>query len=284
MSTLHHEMPMIKLPNGVLVPALGQGTWRMGEDPAHKANEIKALRTGIDLGMTLIDTAEMYGSGKTERLVGDAIQGAREKVFLVSKVVPLHAGRLDLANACEGSLRRLRTDRLDLYLLHWRNGASLPSVVDGFERLREQGKIRSWGVSNFDLEDMEDLRKVPHGAEVATNQVLYNLMNRECEWALEPWCRARDIPLMAYTPFADGALLRHPAVIRVAEAHSATRAQVALAWLLNQHAVMVIPKASDARHARENRAAAELRLTTEDLNQLERAFPPPRRATSLKVA
>lgn len=265
----------VRLPSGEAVPALGQGTWRMGEDPTRRKHEIAALRLGIDLGMTLIDTAEMYADGGAEELVGEAIAGRRDDVFLVSKVLPQNASRRRTIAACEASLRRLGTDRLDLYLLHWRGHPPLADTLDAFARLVEAGKIRYWGVSNFDRSDMEELARLPGGGAVATNQVLYNLTRRGIEYDLLPRWLARGVPIMAYSPVEQGRLLGHARLKAVAARHGATPAQVAIAWVLRQDGVFTIPKAGTPAHVRENRAALGLRLTAEDFADLDRAFPPP---------
>jgi diketogulonate reductase-like aldo/keto reductase len=254
---------------------LGQGTWHMAEDPRRRPAEISALRVGIELGLTLIDTAEMYADGQAEELVGEAIAGRREDVFLVSKVLPEHGTKRGTVAACERSLRRLKTDRLDLYLLHWRGDVPLEATLEGFTALVRAGMIRQWGVSNFDVSDMEELERLPGGTSVATDQVLYNLSRRGIEWDLLPWCRARRIPIMAYSPIEQGRMLRHPVLRKVATRQGATPAQVALAWLLRQELLCAIPKAATPEHVRENRAAVDLRLTDRDLAELDRAFPPP---------
>src|SRR5262245_53860090 len=201
-------MKTVRLPSGERVPALGMGTWKMGDDSRQRAEEIATLRLGIDRGLTLIDTAEMYGEGRAEELIAEAIDGRRDKVFLVSKVYPHNASRRGAVVACEHSLRRLKTDRIDLYLLHWRGDVSLAETMAAFTALQEAGKIRHYGVSNFDHADMEELHSVKGGAAVATNQVLYNLERRGIEWDLLPWQRERDIPTMAYSPVGQGKLLR----------------------------------------------------------------------------
>jgi diketogulonate reductase-like aldo/keto reductase len=264
-----------RLPSGEVVPVLGQGTWHMAEDPRRREEEIAALRLGLDLGMTLIDTAEMYGEGAAEELVGEAIAGRRREVFLVSKVLPDHATRRGTIVACEGSLQRLGTDRLDLYLLHWRGLVPLEETLEAFSTLARAGKIRYWGVSNFDVSDMEELVGLPGGSAVATDQVLYNLLRRGIEYDLLPWCRERKLPIMAYSPIEQGRMLGHPTLQSVAARHHATPAQVALAWVLRQDGIITIPKAGTPAHVRENRAALELRLTAQDLAALDRAFPPP---------
>ncbi len=273
----------IPLPTGEAIPVLGQGTWHMGEDRARRAEEIKALRTGIDLGMTLIDTAEMYGDGATEELVGEAIAGRRDEVFLVSKVLPENATRYGTIEACARSLRRLRTRHLDLYLLHWRGTVPLSETIEAFEALIEAGRIRRWGVSNFDVDDMEELVALPGGKAVATNQVLYNLTRRGIEYDLMPWSRKRNIPLMAYSPVEQGRLLRHPVLKKIAESLDATPAQVALAWVLQHPGICAIPKAGTARHVIENHDALQVRLTPRDLAALDAAFPPPRRKVPLEM-
>jgi len=283
-------MKNLKLPSGRAIPVLGQGTWNMGEDPGARADEVAALRLGLDLGITLVDTAEMYGEGGAEEVVGEAIRGRRDEVFLVSKVYPHNADRAGVRAACERSLRRLGTDRLDLYLLHWRGGVPLEETLEAFARLREQGKILDYGVSNFDQDDLLEAAALPAGDGVAVDQVLYNLSQRGIEWDVLPWCRQRSMPVMAYSPLesnpADqGAMLGKDALRAVAQAHGATPAQVALAWLLRQDGVVVIPKAVQPAHVRANRAALELapRLTDADLAALDPAFPPPRRRRPLAM-
>ena len=266
------------------MPALGQGTWRMGEDASSRAAELAALRAGIDLGLTLIDTAEMYGEGGAEEVVGEAIAGQRERVFLVSKVYPQNAGRGRLAQACEASLRRLRTDRIDLYLLHWRGSVPLAETVAGFEDLREAGKIARWGVSNLDTEAMRELSALPGGSGCAADQVLYNLEARGVEYDLLQWARARAMPVMAYSPVGQaGRLLRDAALRRVAARHRASPAQVAVAWTIRAAGVISIPKASNLAHVRENAAAARLVLDEADLAELDAAFPPPKRKRRLEM-
>jgi diketogulonate reductase-like aldo/keto reductase len=257
------------------MPVLGQGTWGMAEDARRRSEEIAALRLGIDLGMTLIDTAEMYASGGAESLVGEAIAGRRDEVFLVSKVLPGNATRSGTITACERSLRRLGTDRLDLYLLHWRGQVPLEETVDAFTTLVRQGRIRHWGVSNFDLSDLVEITSLPGNPMVETDQVLYNLARRGIEWDLLPRCREIGLPIMAYSPFERGRMLGHPALAEVAARHGATPAQAALAWVLRLDGVNTIPKASTPEHARDNRAAFDIRLTEDDLAVLNRAFPPP---------
>jgi diketogulonate reductase-like aldo/keto reductase len=272
-----------KLPSGEAVPVLGQGTWRMGEGLRRRADEIAALRLGLDLGMTLIDTAEMYGDGATETLVGEAIAGRRDEVFLVSKVLPGNAAASGTVAACERSLRRLGTEQIDLYLLHWRGRVPLAETLDGFAGLLRAGKIRYWGVSNFDVPDLEELRSLPGGREAATNQVLYNLTRRGIEGQLLFWCRELGLPIMAYSPIEQGRLLRNPALRSVAARHGATAAQVALAWVLRHADVIAIPRAGNPAHVEENRGALDLRLTDPDLAELERAFPPPTGPQPLEV-
>jgi diketogulonate reductase-like aldo/keto reductase len=269
-------IPVVKLPSGEAVVQLGQGTWRMGENPRRRKEEIAALRLGLDLGLTLIDTAEMYADGAAEEIVGEAIKGRRHEAFLVSKVLPENASRAGTIAACERSLRRLGTDRLDLYLLHWRGQTPLEETLAGFEALQGAGKIRLWGMSNFDVADMEGLMALPGGGRVTTNQVLYNLSRRGIEHDLLPWSRAHSIPIMAYSPIDQGGLVHDPDVAAVATRHGATPVQVALAWLLRQQDMMVIPKAGTEAHLREDRAALDLKLTARDLAALDRAFPPPR--------
>jgi len=269
------EVRTITLPSGERVPVLGLGTWRMGERRRNRGDEVAALRLGIDLGMSLIDTAELYDDGGAEELVGEAIEGRRDEVFLVSKVQPSNAGRTAAVRACEASLRRLRTDRLDLYLLHWRSSTPLEETLDAFTRLDEDGKVRHWGVSNFDVSDMAELVDLPAGGAVASDQVVYSLARRGIEADLLPWCQDRGIPVMAYSPVDQGRLLRHRVVETVARRNNVTPAQIGLAWVLRHDGVVTIPKAGTPEHVRENRAALDLQLTQEDLAELDRAFPPP---------
>jgi diketogulonate reductase-like aldo/keto reductase len=278
-----HAVRTTRLPSGEAIPALGQGTWGMAEDAEHHKAEVAALRLGIELGMTLIDTAEMYADGGAEVLVGEAIAGRRDELFLVSKVLPENATRLGTVAACERSLQRLGTDCLDLYLLHWRGNVPLEETLDAFVALVSDGKIRHWGVSNFDVVDMIELRGVIGGADVAVDEVLYNLMRRGIEYELMPWCRKRGIPIIAYSPIEQGRLLGHRELKSVAARHNAKPAQVALAWLLRQDGIVAIPKAAKLVHVRENYAALELRLTRQDLAELDRAFPPPTEALPLAM-
>jgi diketogulonate reductase-like aldo/keto reductase len=274
---------MVTLPDGTRVPALGQGTWRMGEDDRARKAEVAALRLGIELGLTLIDTAEMYGEGGAEVVVGEAIAGQRERVFVVSKVYPHNAGSRALAAACDRSRARLGIDAIDLYLLHWRGSVPLAETVEGFEALKRAGKIARWGVSNLDVVDLEELWSVG-GDACAANQVLYNLAERGIEFDLMPWCARRSLPVMAYSPVGQGGrLLRQKALAEVAARHGATPAQVALAWMLARPGVIAIPKAADPKHMRENAAAARLRLTEEDHATLDAAFPPPQRKRPLAI-
>ena len=267
----------VALADGAAVPALGQGTWRMGERGGDRAAEAASLRLGIELGMTLIDTAEMYADGGSEEVVAEAIAGQRDRVFVVSKVYPQNATRRGMAAACERSLKRLRTDRLDLYLLHWRGPTPLAETVAGFAALRAAGKILRWGVSNLDAGEMAELAPLPGGGACATDQVLYNLDARGPEFDLLPWCAARQMPVMAYSPVGQGGrLLRHAALRIVAGRHAASPAQIAIAWTLRHPGVISIPKAADAAHVRENAAAAAIDLTGADLAELDAAFPPPR--------
>jgi diketogulonate reductase-like aldo/keto reductase len=255
----------------------------MGNSSRRRAAEVAALRLGIELGMTLIDTAEMYAEGGAEEVVGEAIAGRRDEVFLVSKVLPGNASRRGTITACERSLRRLGTDCIDLYLLHWRGRTPLAETVEVFETLLREGKIRAWGVSNLDPADMLELLRAPGGTAVETNQVLYNLTRRGIEYDLLPWCQQRNLPIMAYSPIEQGRLLGNAALKSIATRHGATPAQIALAWLLRQNGVIAIPKAVSSEHVRENRAALDLQLTTQDLADLDRAFPPPTRPQPLEM-
>lgn len=277
------EIPTVTLPNGIAVPALGLGTWMMGEDSRKAKVEIESLRHGLDLGMTLIDTAEMYAEGGAEEIAGQAIAGRRDEVFLVSKVYPWNASRKGVIEACERSLERLKTGRLDLYLLHWRGEPPLAETVAGFEELRRAGRIGAWGVSNFDLDDMEELMAVPDGRNCAVNQVLYNLSRRGVEYDLLPWCQERGIAVMAYSPIEQGKLLRNPELIRIAKAYQATPAQIALAFLLDREGVIAIPKSANPERVTENAGAAELEISDEDWATLDAAFPPPDRKRPLQM-
>jgi diketogulonate reductase-like aldo/keto reductase len=272
---MSEALPQVTLPGGETVPALGQGTWHMGENARVAKDEAASVRLGIELGLTLVDTAEMYGSGRAEEIVREAAQGLRDRLFIVSKVYPHNATTAGVIAACERSLKRLGTDRIDLYLLHWRGSVPLGETVEGFRRLERDGKIRHHGVSNFDRRDMEEW-VAAGGAGVATDQVLYNLATRGPEWDLMPWCRERGVTIMAYTPLGQGRMLARPELAEIARRHKATPAQVALAWLLKKEGVIVIPKASRPEHMRENRGALDLALTADDLAFLERAFPPPK--------
>jgi aldehyde reductase len=264
------------LPAGERVPAYGQGTWYMGDDDARAQAEIDALRLGFDLGATLIDTAEMYADGGAERVVGRAIAGRRDEVFLVSKVYPHNATRRGAIAACERSLKRLATDRIDLYLLHWRGSVPFAETMEAFMALQRDGKIRHYGVSNLDTDDMQELARVPGGAAVQTDQVLYNLMRRGIEWDLLPALRARRMPVMAYSPLEQARLLRHKGLVALARRHGMSAAQVALAWLARHEDVIVIPKTSTPERLRENVAALERPLPPDALAELERLFPPPK--------
>ena len=278
-------MRTVALPDGKRVSVLGQGTWRMGESKSARAREVAALRLGIELGMSLIDTAEMYGDGGAEEIVGEAIHGQRQGVFVVTKVYPHNASCADLPKACERSLKRLRIDAIDLYLLHWRERTpSLQETVDAFEKLRGAGKIKRWGVSNFDVDDVEELLSLEHGHKCAANQVLYNLQNREIEFGLLPWSHANKIPIIAYSLVGhSGALLRNSELKKIGTAHDATPAQIALAWVLRQPEVIAIPKASNEAHVRDNAGSPEIKLTKEDLTELDREFPPPKSKRRLPV-
>jgi len=276
-------MRHVALRSGEKVPVLGLGTWRMGERASERAAEVKALKLGLDLGIRLIDTAEMYGEGKAEEIVADAVAGRRDEVFLVSKVYPHNASRKGAVAACERSLKRLGTDRIDLYLLHWRGSYPLAETVEAFEALRKAGKIRHWGVSNLDAGDLDELAGVPDGANCASNQVLYHLGSRGIEWQLLGKCQKAKIMVMAYSPLGQGPLLRKPALGKLAAKHGCDPAAVALAWVLRQPGVVTIPKASNPEHVRANMKALEVRLDAEDLAALDAAFPPPRRPAPLDM-
>lgn len=276
-------MRMTHLPGGEAVPLLGQGTWMMGEKAAKRADEVAALKLGLDLGMSLIDTAEMYADGKAEEIVAEAVRGRRDEVFIVSKVLPSNASASGTVAACERSLKRLRTDRIDLYLLHWRGRFALDETLGAFHALREKGKIRHWGVSNFGLADMQELVALAGGEACASNQVLYNPARRGIDFDLVPWSRKTGIPIMAYSPIEQGRLLKNSALNSIAKRHGATPAQVALAWAMRDGATIAIPKATDLTHVRDNRAAHDLTLSADDLAEIDRAFPPPTRAKPLEM-
>jgi diketogulonate reductase-like aldo/keto reductase len=276
-------MRTTKLPSGEEIPVLGQGTWGLAEISRRRQSEIAALRLGLDLGMALIDTAEMYADGDSEELVGEAIAGRRDEVFLVSKVYPHNASRRGTVAACERSLQRLGTDRIDLYLLHWRGQVPLAETIEAMESLISAGKIRYWGVSNLDNADMRELVSAKGGKAVATDQVLYNLTRRGVEFDLLPWLSKNNIPLMAYSPIEQGRLLGEPVLDEIAERHGATPAQIALAWLLRRENLIAIPKASTEEHTRENRGAMDVMLTAEDLAELDEVFPAPTRAQPLEM-
>lgn len=275
-------MKTVSFPDGTTVPALGQGTWMMAERPDRRDSEIAALREGVELGMTLIDTAEMYGEGAAEELVGEAIGSVRDQVFIVSKAYPQNASRDRLPRACEASLRRLGMDRIDLYLLHWRGSVPLAETVEAMERLKDAGKIARWGVSNLDTDDMDELMAAG-GAACQTDQILFNLTRRGPEHALIPWLSAHHMPVMAYSPVEQGRLLQHRELIDLAEARGVTPAQIALAWLLAQDSVIAIPKAGSIAHVRENRDAADLELSDDELRRLDALFPRPHTTTPLEM-
>jgi diketogulonate reductase-like aldo/keto reductase len=272
-----------QLPSGEQVPVLGLGTWHMGERPEKRQDEIDAIRCAIDNGMTVIDTAEMYGDGAAEQLIGQALSGRRTDAFIVSKVLPHHATRRGTVAACEDSLRRLATDYLDMYLLHWPGAVPLDETLEAFDALLRAGKIRHWGVSNFDTPDMEELLALPGGNGVATNQVLYNLMRRGIEFDLLPWCRQRTLPIMAYSPLEQGRLMGEPALQRLAAEYAATPAQIALRWVLRDDLTIALPKAGTPGHVKQLRSALDLPLSQQDMDALDRAFPPPDRKLPLEV-
>lgn len=278
-----------QLPSGRSIPVLGQGTWRMGEDPSRRQEEVEALRLGLNLGMNLIDTAEMYGEGGAEEVVGEAIEDRpRAEVFIVSKVYPHNATRAGVIEACARSLRKLKTGYIDLYLLHWRGDVPLIETLEAFQFLKDGGDIRDFGVSNFDVDDMEEAYALPGGDEIGTNQVLYNFAHRGIEWDLLPWCQERQIPVMAYSPVGQDSrgkkrIFTNSAVKAIAARHNAAPAQIALAWLLRQPELVVIPKATQPQHIRENRGALDIELTDHDLQELNKAFPPPNRKIPLET-
>ena len=274
---------LVTFADGTTVPALGQGTWEIGDDPARRDAEQAALARGIDLGMTLIDTAELYGDGRSERLVGEVIAGRRDEVFLVSKVKPENASEMKMMLACEKSLERLGVDRIDLYLLHWEGRIPLEETVDAFQELVDEGMIARWGVSNLDLRTMERLVDIDGGNDCAANQLLYNLGSRGVEFDLLPWMQARDMPMMAYSPLGRGGLLEHPLIVDIANRHDASPAQVALAAVLRHDGVIAIPKASSVEHVEANADALDIQFDAEDLERLDQAFPPPTHETPLDI-
>ncbi|APB72332.1 aldo/keto reductase [Paenibacillus polymyxa] len=283
-----HKKSVITWTDGRKVPLIGQGTWNMGEKASLRQEEVRALQLGLELGMTLVDTAEMYAEGGAEEIVGEAIRGRRDDVYLVSKAYPHHADRQGLAQACEASLTRMGTEYMDMYLLHWRGNIPLEETIEGMEKLREQGKIRSWGVSNLDKSDMEELWSLSRSEACAVNQVLYHAASRGIEYDLLPWSRTHGVPVMAYCPIAQGGrlrrgLLEHPVMVDIAARHGVTPSQVALAWVIRDGDVWAIPKAVQESHVRENAAAASIRLTPEQLQQIDEAFPPPTRKQPLDI-
>lgn len=276
-------MRTLNLLSGQAIPILGMGTWRMGESAKHRQSEIAALRHGLDLGLTLIDTAEMYGEGGAEEVIAEAIRPRRAEVFLVSKVYPHNASRQGAIAACERSLKRLNTDYLDLYLLHWRGSVPLAETLAAFQELKQAGKIRSYGVSNFDVADLQEASRCPGGNEIVTNQILYNLTRRGVELNVLPWCQKRGMPVMAYSPVEQGRLLDHPTLRAIAQERGVTTAQIAIAWLLHQENVIVIPKSSRIDHVEQNRAALDLKFSTAELATLNTAFPLPSKPVPLEM-
>lgn len=277
------DIPSLPLPSGRAMPVFGVGTWRMGESARVRSDEVKAVRAAIERGITLIDTAEMYGDGEAENIVADAMGSQRDELFIVSKVLPSNASKRGTIAACERSLKRLKTDRIDIYLLHWRGGDPLSETVAAFRELKAAGKILDWGVSNFDIDDMRELAALDRKKECATNQVLHNLTRRGIEFDLVPFCRERGIPVMAYSPLEQARMLGDATLKQVAQRHDASPAQVALAWLLRRPGIVTIPKATSLKHLDENIAALDLKLTAEDLKALDARFPPPKRATPLDM-
>ena len=276
-------MRSVTLKNNTTVPVLGLGTWRMGERGSERAAEVAALKLGLELGIHLIDTAEMYGEGKAEEIVADAVAGRRDEIYIVSKVYPHNASRKGAIAACERSLKRLKTDRIDLYLLHWRGSHPLAETVEAFETLKKDGKIKSWGVSNLDADDMRELEGVPGGKNCVSDQVLYHLGSRGIEWQLLPHCQKAKVMVMAYSPLGQGPILREPALKAIADKHGCDAAAVALAWVLRQPGVIVIPKASNPAHVRANMKALDVTLDADDLKALDAAFPPPQRGSPLDM-
>ncbi len=280
---MYDDIPTVTLPSGKNIPALGIGTWNMGDSRSSEAQEVASIRKAIELGMTVVDTAEMYADGRSEEVVGKAIRDLRNEVFLVSKVYPYNASARGTIDACERSLRRLAVEQLDLYLLHWRGSYPLEETVAAFEQLKRDGKIADWGVSNFDTDDMEELFAVENGSNCAANQVLYNLSRRGPEYDLLPWCQQHNVPIMAYSPIEQGRLLNNHELIRIAKAYQATPAQVALAFLLERDGVLAIPKSARPERVEENRGAPDLEISEEDWTALDAAFPPPQKKTSLEM-
>ncbi|MFJ4265180.1 aldo/keto reductase [Paenarthrobacter nicotinovorans] len=276
-------MRQVSFPSGETVPALGIGTWGMGEHPGNAEGETAAIHTALDLGMSVVDTAEMYGNGAAEELVGKALSSRRNEAFLVTKVLPHHATLRGTIAACEGSLRRLGTDSIDLYLLHWRGAVPLSETLEAFEHLQQAGKIRHWGVSNFDVADMNELMRLPGGRKVATDQVLYNLTRRGIEFDLLPQCIGSGIPVMAYSPLEQGRMLNDPVLLRIADEHGTSPAQIALAWVLRQPLVVAIPKASSPHHVQECQRSLSIQLTPSNLADLDHAHPPPARKVMLEM-
>jgi diketogulonate reductase-like aldo/keto reductase len=274
-------MRTVSLPGGAAIPVLGLGTWKMGEDRARAADEVRVVQRALDLGISLIDTAEIYASGGSERVVGEALKGRRDSVFLVTKVAPSNASRRGTVRACEGSLKRLGTEVVDLYLLHWIGGTPVAETIEAFESLKAAGKIRAWGVSNFDTDDME---AIPAGAECSANQVLYNPQSRGIEFSLIPYCQSHAVPVMAYTPLGQsGRVLKNAVIAEIAKRHGATPAQVALAWGIRHPGVVTIPKTATLARVEENLGAADLTLTEADLAEIDKAFPPPRAKRGLEM-
>ncbi|GAA5202241.1 aldo/keto reductase [Rugosimonospora acidiphila] len=276
-------IPALTMPSSQQLPVLGHGTWYLGERSNTRSEEIAALRLGLDLGMTMIDTAEMYGDGAAEELVGEAIAGRRDRVFLVDKVLPDNASARGTIQACQRSLRRLRTDHIDLYLLHWRGGYPLAETIEGFSRLIDSGEIGQWGVSNFDADDLDELLRTDGGKSCAANQILYNLTRRGPEFDLLPACRLANIPVIAYSPIEQGRLLDNPEITAVASRHDVTPAQVALAWVLRREGVAAIPRSGNPGHVAENAACLDVHLDDEDLARLDAAYPPPTAARPLEM-
>ncbi|SFL42923.1 Aldo/keto reductase [Paenibacillus sp. 1_12] len=284
----NNKLAGVTLGDGTIIPRIGQGTWFIGDNPSNKSTEIRALQCGVEQGMNLIDTAEMYGDGKSELLVGEAIKGMRDRVFVVSKVYPHHAGLNLIVQSCDNSLRRLQTDRLDLYLLHWRGSVPFSETIEGMEKLVEAGKILRWGVSNLDTADMKELTRLTKGTHCVTNQVLYHLGSRGIEYDLLPWQEEHAMPIMAYCPLAQAGSLRngligHPTVKEIAERHQVNPFQLLLAWCIRSGNVIAIPKASSEVHVTQNAKAASIQLTEEDLRKLDTAFPKPTRKVPLDI-
>ena len=274
---------LVTLPSGESVPSMGLGTWHMGERIGNPKTEVDALVRGLDLGATLIDTAEMYARGGAERVVGSAIKGRRDDVFIVSKILPHNASFDGTIRACENSLQRMEIESIDLYLLHWPGNHPLESTVSAFEQLKTDGKIKYWGVSNFDTSDMQELYGIPEGKNCQINQVLYNLSRRGIEWDLLPWCRSMELPIMAYSPIEQGRLLENKKLKALATEIGLSAAQLLIAWSIRKNDIITIPKASNLEHVSQNIDAWTITLESAILDELDKLFEPPVRKKGLDI-